>query len=137
MTDNPGGAGSTNMDILREFESLALAGQLDLALQRCVHPEIEVVEPPSLPHGGRWKGREGLREMMETRQSVWDNTFDGFEYWDVGDAVIVYQIVTARAKSTGKTASFPAVRIHKFRDGKLSYLEIVNDTKAFLDTLDP
>jgi hypothetical protein len=107
MTDNPSGAGSTNMDILREFESLALAGQLDLALQRCVHQEIEVVEPPSLPHGGRWKGREGLREMMETRQSVWDNTFDGFEYWDVGDVIIVYQIITARAKSTGKTASFP------------------------------
>ena len=61
MTDNPTGAGSTNMDILREFESLALAGQLDLALQRCVHPEIEVVEPPSLPHGGRWKGRGGSR----------------------------------------------------------------------------
>jgi hypothetical protein len=125
------------MEILREFETLAMSGRLDEALERCIHPEIEVIEPPCLPHGGRWKGHEGLCRMMEIRRSIWDNTFDGYEYWDAGDAIIVYQVLTARAKSTGRVARFPAVRIHKFRDGKLSFLEIVDDTKAFLDTLEP
>lgn len=127
----------SNMEVLERFETLAMSGRLDEALERYVHPEVEVVEPPCLPHGGRFTGRDGLREMMEIRQGIWDNRFDGIERWDTGDVVVVYQMVNATAKSTGRSARFPAVRIHRFRDGMISYFEIVDDTKAFLDTLDP
>jgi hypothetical protein len=131
------GRARSNMEVLREFETLAMAGKLDEALERCVHPEMEVIEPPCLPHGGRFTGRDGLREMMDIRRSLWDNTFDGIEYWDAGDVIVVYQMLNATAKSTGRTARFPAVRIHRFRDGLMSSMEVVDDTKAFLDTLDP
>src|SRR3954452_21571251 len=115
----------SNMDVLREFENLAMSGRLDEALERCVHPEIEVIEPPCLPHGGRFTGRDGLREMMDIRRGIWDNTFDGIEYWDPGAVIVVYQMLNATAKSTGRTARFPAVRIHRFRDGLMSSMEVV------------
>jgi ketosteroid isomerase-like protein len=137
MDAQPPSGARSNMDVLREFETLAMSGRLDEALERCVHPNMEVIEPPCLPHGGRFSGRDGLRRMMEIRRGIWDNTFDEMEYWDAGDVIIAYQVLNATAKSTGRTARFPAVRIHRFRDGKLSSMEVVVDTKAFLDTLEP
>lgn len=110
------------------------------AMLEAFAPDYELVEPPSLPHGGTYKGREEWLAMHEKMGSLWSQKVTPVHIWDVPDAdlIVLYSEMEWTARQTGRTLRFPAVELLHFRDGLIRKVEIfMQDTKAVLDTLEP
>jgi hypothetical protein len=110
------------------------------AMEKAVRGDAEYVQPPSLPHGGIHKGRDGWIEMQRTMRSFWNLDVNVRHMWDIeeSDVVILYVDMEWTAKSTGRSVQLPALELLQFQDGKLARTEIfLQDTKALLDTLVP
>jgi ketosteroid isomerase-like protein len=53
---------ASNRAVIERF--LAAFAARDVAGQfACMHPDVEIVEPDSLPYGGTWRGHEGWRSL--------------------------------------------------------------------------
>lgn len=103
-----------------------LAGQRDWAAveARC-HPAFTVVEPPSIPYGGEWKGRDALRRVAEAMYGTWASArvtildIAGGAEWGV---VVVRLEMTS--KRTGRTFAQTICEAGRFEDGLLRELRI-------------
>jgi ketosteroid isomerase-like protein len=99
---------------------------------------ITVIEPVSLPHGGRHRGLDAYRSLQESMVRLWEQSIESARYWQCADDLVALRIVIRwTARSTGKTVLLPMVDMLRFRDGKIVEVEVfLQDTKALLDTLD-
>jgi hypothetical protein len=110
------------------------------AIYQILTPDFECHEPPTLPHGGVHKGRDNWRKMSEHMDSLWHQEIEPVHVWDFPDEdlIVLHSVMTWTAHSTRKSATFPAIELLYFRDGKMSKCEVIlQDTKLILDTLDP
>jgi ketosteroid isomerase-like protein len=101
-------------------------------------PDIEVHEPPCLPHGGVHKGRDNWLEVRRTMMSLWDQKLDVLHIWEVPgeDVIVLNYMMDWTAKSTDRNVRIPAVEVLTFRDGAIAKVEFYpQDAKAILDTL--
>jgi hypothetical protein len=101
--------------------------------------DFELVEPPSLPHGGVHRGRDEWIAMHEKMRSLWHQKLTIDHIWEPPgeDMIILYSTMEWTAVATGKTVTFPAIELLHFRDGLICKIEMyLQDTKAILDTLD-
>jgi len=97
--------------------------------------DIAIHEAESLPYGGDWKGREGLRKLMDTIGSITELTPTDIEVFDAGDGIVISrQTTNFTSKSTGTTLSIPMVEIYTMVDGKIQDIDVYyKDTKAMVD----
>ena len=121
-----------------EFASDLTSDKSRDAMLAAFTPDFEIHEPPSLPQGGVFKGKEQwlvLQEMMRTR---WQQKVLIDHMWDLPDEdkIILYTTMEWTANDTGKVASFPAVEVLHFRDHLIAKVEMFFwDTNIILDTL--
>jgi ketosteroid isomerase-like protein len=99
---------------------------------------MTVLEPVSLPHGGRHHGVKEYRELQERMRALWEQRIESTDYWQCGEDRVALRIVIAwTARATGKRIVLPMIDLMKFRHGKIVEVEVfLQDTKALLDTLD-
>jgi ketosteroid isomerase-like protein len=100
--------------------------------------DIEVHEPPCLPHGGVHKGRENWLKVRRTMMSLWDQKLEVLHIWEVPDAdvIMLNYMMDWTARETGRNFRIPAIEVLTFRDGKIAKIEFYpRDAKAMLDTL--
>lgn len=99
--------------------------------------DVVLVEPESLPHGGRHRGLDDFRSVQAGMRELWEQRIEGTEYWQCAEDRVVLRIVIRwTARATGRWVVLPMIDLIRFRDGKIVGVEaFVHDTKALLDTL--
>jgi ketosteroid isomerase-like protein len=99
--------------------------------------DVTVIEPLSLPHGGRHRGLEEYRSLQNQMRLIWDQQIESADYWLCSDDRVALRIVIRwSAKATGRSVVLPMIDMIKFRGGKIVEVEVfLQDTKALLDTL--
>jgi ketosteroid isomerase-like protein len=99
--------------------------------------DVTVIEPLSLPHGGRHRGLDEYRSLQNQMRHLWDQRIEAAEYWLCGDDRVALRIVIRwSARATGRSVVLPMMDMIKFRGGKIVEVEVfLQDTKALLDTL--
>ncbi|PWI06642.1 hypothetical protein DIZ27_32215 [Streptomyces sp. NWU339] len=97
--------------------------------------DIVVREAGSLPYGGDWNGKEGLRLLMDTIGSITELSPSDIEVFDGGNGyVLSRQTANFTLKSTGATLSVPMVEVYRLVDGKITEIDVYyKDTKAMVD----
>ena len=98
---------------------------------------VVLVEPESLPHGGRHEGLDDFRSVQAGMRELWEQRIEGAEYWQCAEDRVVLRIVIQwTARSTGRSVVLPMIDLIRFSDGKIVQIEaFVHDTKVLLDTL--
>jgi SnoaL-like domain len=122
-----------------EFEHDLTSDRSRQAMVEAFTADYVMVEPPSLPHGGVWEGRDEWLKMNSLMGSLWDQTVTPQKIWDIpeDDMIILYSHMEWTAKATGKSVSFPAIELLYYRDAKICKVEMfLQDTKMILDTLE-
>ncbi len=99
---------------------------------------MTILEPISLPHGGRHHGVKAYRELQERMRALWEQRIEATDYWQCGEDRVALRIVIAwTARTTGRRIVLPMIDLMRFRRGKIVEVEVfLQDTKALLDTLD-
>jgi uncharacterized protein len=123
-----------------EFEHDLTSDKSRKAMVDAFTEDYVMVEPPSLPYGGVWEGRDEWLKMNAIMGSLFDQKVVPQHTWDIpeDDLIILYSHMEFTAKATGKTVSFPAIELLYFRDAKICKVEMfLQDTKIILDTLEP
>jgi ketosteroid isomerase-like protein len=112
------------------------------------HEEVEFHEAPSLPYGGSMRGKEELREQLETTpQQTWlgtwgplqpteeDRRMDPRVVTTNGDEVVVSYRQRAVGPD-GERFDKPVLGIYEVRDAKLARAQMFHfDTAAIVDFL--
>ena len=87
---------------------------------------VVIREPGSLPYGGEYHGREGVRRHAASWMRTWsalqpgDERKLGADFVEAGDDVVVRWRLRARAPDGSGTLDMPMVGIYRLRDGKLA-----------------
>jgi ketosteroid isomerase-like protein len=107
--------------------------QLDLLAE-----DVTIIEPLSLPHGGRHHGLDEYRSLQNQMRLLWEQQIVQTEYWPCGDDRVALRIVIRwSARATGRSVVLPMIDLITFRHGQIVEVEaFLQDTKALLDTLD-
>ena len=100
--------------------------------------DIVLVEPESLPHGGRHWGLEAFSAVQAAMGELWDQRIVDVDYWQGAENLVTLRIVIRwTAWATGRSVVLPMIDLITFRDGKIAEIEVfLLDTKAVLDTLE-
>lgn len=98
---------------------------------------IVLIEPESLPHGGRHHGIDAFELVQAGMGALWEQRIEGAEYWQCAqDRVTLRIVIRWTARTTGRSVVLPMIDLIRFRAGKIVEVEaFVHDTKALLDTL--
>ncbi len=86
-------------------------------MEATLHPEIVLYQANSLPYGGEWRGRDGIRGWLQAMDHAWNSV-------EVRDAriveadgmVVVTASFVARARASGATVAMPICELIRFRD---------------------
>lgn len=67
---------------------------------------MTILEPISLPHGGRHHGVKAYRELQERMRALWEQRIEATDYWQCGEDRVALRIVIAwTARDYGKADS--------------------------------
>lgn len=103
-------------------------------------PAFTLIEPPSLPQAGTFRGREEWRAMHDKMRSLWRQKLTVEKRWDVPyeNVVIMRTTMQWTGIATGRSAEWPAIELLWFdEDARISRIEIYHqDTALILGTLD-
>lgn len=110
-----------------------VAAQVDL-----FSPDVVVIEPATLPHGGRHAGIGAYRELQARMGELWQQTIESAEYWPCApDRFTLRIVITWRSRATGKTVTLPMIDMIRFEGGQIVEVEaFLSDTAALLATLE-
>ena len=135
---------SQNMETLlklmggAKFTEDRASAEFEQRMSEVFAADIEVHEPPCLPHGGVHQGRENWLQVRQTMMSLWEQKMDVLNIWEVPEADVImlnYQM-NWTSRETGRSFDMPAVEVLTFRDGAIAKIEFYpRDAKAMLDTL--
>lgn len=124
---------------LADFENDLTSEKAQTAMLDAYTDDFVLVEPPSLPHGGTHRGKEQWLKVHEIMRSLWQQKVHIEHLWEVpeDDVILLHTTMEWTAVTTGKTVTFPAIEVLKFRDGKIAGVDMfLQDTKVILDTLE-
>jgi ketosteroid isomerase-like protein len=128
LEDTPDPAATTQDDSLREDATQAA---LD-----CLHPDVVIHIPPSMPYGGDHIGHEGFLRMGAAMTSTWRVT-DGLDMWfvDIGDdQVVCFVAFLGESRHTGRTVPMRMVERYRLVDGRIAEIELFYwDTAAIAE----
>src|SRR5689334_21665957 len=97
------------------------------AAEQLVAEDVVVREPPGLPYGGEYVGREGLRRLHERMAATWERkrgSPDGTRtYFVHGDQVVVAGKVAGRVRGAAHDVEIQVLERYTVNDGMI--VEIV------------
>jgi len=131
------GAGRPAPEVFGELQQAFAAGDAD-GIAAVLHPDFEIEQPTSFPHGGRHRGLAGLGEMGRRFAEHWDRTITDPVVHACGDDLVV-QVTTQTwtAKATGRSATVDVVELVTVADDRIREIRVFQqDTHALLATLD-
>jgi ketosteroid isomerase-like protein len=108
-----------NLEIVRRgfeaFNAQGVEGILPF-----IDPEFEATTPPDLAsEPDTYRGHDGVRRWFDSFYEVMDDIrWDGHEFHEAGDRVVVEFTLRARGKTTGLDFGQDAVMVWELRDGK-------------------
>jgi ketosteroid isomerase-like protein len=112
----------SNREIWRKVREAWTAND-HATLARYVDPEMEIVEPDSLPYHGVFRGVEGYVELFRQISTVWEElTIEQGQIIgaEADNALVIEYFTTARSRKSGEWLKRdPNLAIWKFRDGKV------------------
>ena len=108
-----------NVEIARRAYA-ALAEEGIESMLAYTDPEFEVTTPPSLAsEPNTFRGHDGIRRWFGAfSDGLEDVYFEGREFTDVGDHVLVETVLHARGRTTGIDVEQHAFILWTVRDGK-------------------
>lgn len=122
--------------VVADLRSAFAAGDPD-RIQAVLHPDFEIEQPDSLPHGGTYRGAAGMGEMGTRFAEHWNRTIDGLVDWDCGDTVVQLTTQAWTSKATGRSATVDVVELITVTDGRIRSIRVFQqDTHLLLGTLD-
>ena len=116
---------SENLEIVqRGFEAFNESGVEGIL--PFIHPEFEATTPPNLAsEPDTYRGHDGIRRWFDSFDEVMDDIrWEGHEFHEVGDRVVVEFTLRARGKTTGLDFGQDAVMVWWLRDRKAIRLEL-------------
>ncbi len=108
------------------------------AIGAVLHPDFEIEQPSSFPHGGRFRGLDGMGEMSAVFAEHWIREIADPVVRETDDGLVV-QVTTQTwtAKSTGRSATVDVVELITIADDRVREIRVFQqDTAALLATLD-
>lgn len=128
-----------NVSLVQEFLGKFLAGDLEAGLDHLA-PDVVSHEPENVPYPGDHRGHEGIRELANRFDAVWEVQKDGgsLEVLPVGLArVLALMETNVKARSTGKRLRLKLAELYTVRDGTITDIRVFNwDTAAIMAALD-
>ena len=100
--------------------------------------DVVLIEPASLPHGGRHEGLEAFDAVQAGMRALWEQRIEAAEYWPCGpDRVALRIVIRWTAHATGRSVVLPMIDLMTFRHGHIAEIEVfLHDTAALLETLE-
>lgn len=95
--------------------------------------DFVILEPPSLPYGREWRGRDALRRLYAHVMGFWDKP--RVEWIDLiggDDHTVALLRMTATARATGKPINQTICEVTRFADGRMVEMQI-----HYFDTAGP
>lgn len=135
---------TANMQTYQAFSGAAagdsrITGETAVAAMfAAASPDIEIVEPGSLPHAGTHRGHDEWRALIADMRTQWDQHGQVQHVWEIADddLIIVYTTMDWTARSTGKRVEFPSIQLLRFENGLIAKVEIFHqDVAAVIGTL--
>lgn len=127
----------SGLEIVAELARRFAAGDMEGAFA-LYHPELHIVQPASLPHGGVHVGRDGVRTMGATFAKYWTRTISAPQRSKAGDGVVQVTTQTWIAKATGRSETVEVVELFAFADGMVKEIRVFqHDTQRLIGTLGP
>jgi ketosteroid isomerase-like protein len=106
------------------------------ALAEAVTHDFEMVQPETLPWGGRFHGQDGVQAFADRfRDSVEGQWADPDDFLDAGDAIVVCGRMRGRATATGRDFEVPFVHVWALSDGVPARVRVHLDTALFLEAV--
>jgi uncharacterized protein len=114
-----------NVEIIRRAHA-ALGEEGIEAMLAFVHPEFEMVTPPSLAaEPDTYRGHDGIRRWFGGFDDGLENvSTEGREFTDAGDQVLVHTVLHARGRTTGIDVEQHAFVLWTLRDGLVAGGEV-------------
>ena len=119
----------TNADLLRamygaERDYLAAGGPgiADFArLAPYFADDVVLYQADALPYGGVWRGHRGLERFFIAMSQTWD-AFDMVEqeFLCTEPTAVVFTLVRARSRATGRSLEFPIMQKIRVRAGRIA-----------------
>lgn len=114
----------TGVETVRSIYALARAGDWD-GVEQLLSPDLVIHEPPSLPFGGEWRGRDALRRLFAAVMGLWDAPSVETETIVGDDAHVVALLrFTMTSKATGRTFSQPVAEVSRLAGGLVTNMRI-------------
>jgi uncharacterized protein len=109
-----------NIKIIKTFYEYLAKGDRDWIYANLIADDIELIEPPSLPYGGIYRGKDLVRRTLKTVVETWDNMeFEIVNYLAGGDSVVVHAYLGCTGRRTGKSFHIPMMELWRIRDGRI------------------
>lgn len=112
------------VDIVTAVFTHAGRGEWD-EIERHFSEDLVIHEPPSLPYGGEWRGKDALRRLYAEVMTYWEDpevvveSIVGGADW----AVAILQF-TMTSKATGERFTQPMVEATRVENGKAAEIRI-------------
>ncbi len=114
----------TGVETVTAIYARARAGDWD-GVEQLLSPDLVIHEPPSLPYGGEWRGRDALRRLFAKVMGYWDAP--GVEPISiVGDDTHVVALLrfTMTSRATGETFTQPVAEVSTLAGGLVTEMRI-------------
>lgn len=100
--------------------------------------DVEWIEPAGSVFGGLYRGRNTIRELMETAATDWWSEFevDVDRLFVDGDSVIAVTTTRGEYRRTGKRMEARAAHLYVVEDGLISRMESFEDTATLNEAID-
>ena len=98
-----------------------------------IDPDVEWHDTPDLPGGGVHRGRdEVLRQWREMADALEGFVVEPEEFFDAGDAVVVFLRSVGRGRASGVEVSRGIAQVFSVRDGKVTKVVSYTDRRSAL-----
>ncbi|MGW3332027.1 nuclear transport factor 2 family protein [Streptomyces rubiginosohelvolus] len=108
-------------------------------LAPCFAPDVVLHQAAALPHGGVWRGHQGMERFFRAMSDSWaEFKLVAQDFLAAGETSVVRTIVRARSRATGRELTFPILQTLTVRDGRITEVRPFSwDTDAVVRTCTP
>jgi ketosteroid isomerase-like protein len=94
-------------------------------LQKLIHPDIEVVEPESLPYGGVYQGASAFfEELLPALAGPFQLEVEDATIYDGGTSAASRMTVVFTSRRTGEVLKMPYVEVYDVEDGLIRRIDV-------------
>ncbi len=125
----------SSLDVLDALRAAFASGDPE-QIGAVLHPDFEIEQPASFPHGGRHRGLAGMGAMGATFAQHWDRTIENPRAWSDGEMVFQLTTQTWTSKVTGRSATVDVFEVISIADERVREIRVFQqDTTLLLATL--